>query len=145
MSETYPKSKGGLWTNRNKVGEQPDWRGKIDVTKDQINMLVKMGRSGIKPVLQVGAWKRRSEAGDNYIYLSAEAYIKPEGQPQQQQQQQRPQQQQGWGDDNQQDDNWGQDQQTAPQQQQDDGWGDDVDSQTQGQPDNEFVDDDLPF
>ena len=133
----HPKSKGGLWTNREKVGEQPDWRGKIAVTKAQLNKLVEMGRSGIEPTLQLGAWKRRSEAGQNYIYLSAEAYIKPEGG---QQQQQRPQQQQGWGDDDQQDDNWGQDQQQAPQRQQQ------QPQQDQGfDDDNDFIDDDIPF
>jgi single-stranded DNA-binding protein len=124
MAGQHPKSKGGLWINRTKSGEQPDWRGKIAVSKAQINKLVEMGRSGIEPTLQLGAWKRRSEAGQNYIYLSAEAYIKPEGQQQQQQQQQSD----GWGDDDS-DDNWGQDQQDAP----------DHDQQ------NDFADDDIPF
>ena len=109
----YPKSDGALFNNNNRAAEtHPHWRGKLTVTKEQIDMLVQMGQSGLEPILQLGAWKRVSKAGDKYIFLSAEAYI-PEGQPAPPPQQQTG----GWGNEA--------PQQQAPQQQapQDDGWG----------------------
>lgn len=136
----YPKSKGGLWINRNKQGEQPDWRGKIEISDDQLRMLIKMKKEGFEPNIQLGAWKRKSEAGQPYIHLSGEAYI-PTGnsgggsnrggssdwddEPRQPQRQaQRPQQR------------------PRPKQQQDE-WDDGL-PQVGGN-DDDFMDDDIPF
>ena len=79
MSETYPKSEGALFINKEKAHEKsPDWRGSVEVTKDQVMKLVEMGKRGIEPKLQLAAWDRTSKAGEDYKYIQAEAYIKPE-------------------------------------------------------------------
>jgi len=154
----YPKSEGGLWPNRKTRDTQPDWRGKIEVTREQIQELVKMGRAGKIPTLQVGAWKRMSRNNQPYIFLSAEAFLPEE--------QQQPQQQSGWGDQQQPQDGWGQPQQQAAPQR-NDGWGhpppqqppqqaappNDWDNRAPQQggyddgpaPNNDFDDDDIPF
>jgi uncharacterized protein (DUF736 family) len=120
MSDQYPKSDGALWPNDKKTAEKhPDWRGRITITGAQIKKLIEMGKGGQEPTIQVGAWKRRSKAGQNYIYLSAEVYVREENQSSA-----------GWDDDAQgQNDAWGQPSSPAPQQQADD----------------PFADDDIPF
>jgi len=95
---TIPKSDGGLWVNNEKQGNQPDHRGKLVVTIDQINKLIEMANMGMEPILQLGCWHRvAKETGVPYMYLNSEVYIKP---PQQQQPQgyapPPPQPQQGW-------------------------------------------------
>ena len=73
----YPKSKGGLWLNAQKAGEShPDLRGHIHISPEQIQVLIKLGQSGQEVKLQVAGWQRVSQAGQAYIYLEGEAYIK---------------------------------------------------------------------
>ena len=135
----FPKSKGALFLNAQKAGEKhPDLRGHLFVTAEQIQNLVAMGQAGGEVKLQVAGWQRVSQAGQAYIYLEGEAYIKQPDQsaqggyqqPQQQAPQIMPQQQY-------QQQQYQQPQQ-QPQQQQ----------QQQQQPqlgDRDFVDDDIPF
>ena len=118
MSEQYPKSKGAVWPNDHKTeAKHPDWRGRIKITKEQINKLIEMAKAGQEPTLQVGAWKRRSEAGQNYIYLSAEVYMKPEEDGSA-----------GWGNDD-----------------SDDDWGTQKPAKSSNTADAGFDDDDIPF
>ena len=143
----HPKGSGALFPNREKTAQNhPDFRGNIELTKEQLDRLYEMGRAGIPVKLQVSGWKRKAkESGMPYLSLETEAYMKtaqaPQddwGQPQggfrgapQQQAPQRPRQAP-------QDDMWGapqQPQRQAPQQApQQSGWTDDG-----------FVDDDVPF
>lgn len=91
----YPKSKGAVWPNDHKSEDKhPDFRGKLVVTKEQINKLIEMGKAGMEPTMQIGAWKRTSEAGQRYIFLSSEVYVKEENTDQD-----------GWGDES--SDSWG--------------------------------------
>jgi hypothetical protein len=85
----YPKSDGGLWINQNRATENhPHYRGHVKVTADQINKLIEMLNSGIEPELQMAAWSRTAATtGQQYISISAEAYIKPPQQAQQPMQQ----------------------------------------------------------
>lgn len=77
----YPKSEGAVFSNKKTTDKQPDFKGKLAVTKDQIKMLIEMGKNGQEPVLQVAAWNRKSQAGQQYLYLAAEAYMKQESAP----------------------------------------------------------------
>ena len=74
----YPKSEGAMFTNKKSNEKQPDFRGKVAITKDQIKMLIEMGKAGQDVVLQLAAWNRKSQAGQTYLYVSAEAYMKAE-------------------------------------------------------------------
>jgi len=75
----FPKSKGGLWLNANKVGEKhPDLRGHLMVTSEQIQILIRLGQSGQDVKLQVAGWQRVSQEGVAYMYLEGEAYIREE-------------------------------------------------------------------
>jgi hypothetical protein len=86
----YPKSDGGLWINQNRATENhPHYRGHVKVTADQINKLIEMLNSGIEPELQLASWSRTAATtGQQYLSISAEAYIKPPQQAQQPQIQQ---------------------------------------------------------
>ena len=87
----YPKSKGGLWVNNRKTSENhPDMRGHINVSNEQIHMLIAMSKAGLEAKLQLGAWNRVSEAGSEYVYIEGETYMK-EAEPQQQSQYVAPQ------------------------------------------------------
>lgn len=76
----YPKSEGGLWLNQQKANEKhPDYRGGVDITREQMQILMDMGRAGIQPRLQLAAWSRVAQgSGQPYIYISGEAYFKQE-------------------------------------------------------------------
>lgn len=92
----FPKSEGAVFINQKKTNDkQPDFTGSIEVTRDQINMLMQMNREGQPVKLQLAVWKRvAKESGAVYLYVSAEAYKKDlqfGQQPQQAQQYQKPQ------------------------------------------------------
>jgi uncharacterized protein (DUF736 family) len=74
----YPKSEGAMFANKKSNEKQPDFRGKVAITKDQIKTLIEMGKAGQDVVLQLAAWNRKSQAGQTYLYVSAEAYMKAE-------------------------------------------------------------------
>lgn len=79
MTEKYPKSEGVLFKNNDKTMEKhPDMRGHIEVSKEQVKMLIEMAKAGQEPKLQIAGWKRKSKGGMAYIFLSAEAYMKRE-------------------------------------------------------------------
>lgn len=99
----YPKSKGALFINNDKQQENhPDFRGNIVVTKEQINMLVQMGKAGVEPKLQVAGWNRTAQgSGQYYLSMETEAYFDPSRHQNpggyQQQPPQYPPQPQGYG------------------------------------------------
>ena len=122
MNEAYPKSDGALFFNNEKQKEtHPDWRGRMKLTPEQIKTLIAMSKQGLEMELQLGAWKRTSKAGQDYIFLSSEAYV-PKNQPQQDWQQPAAQANTGWG-------------QSAPPL---------VPAHPSAAPDDDF-DDDIPF
>lgn len=115
----YPKSKGGLWTNDKKASDKhPDWKGRVNITPEQVRVLHAQLSANKEPVIWLSAWKSRSNAGVPYISIEAECSMpqpqqgypqpqqgypqqQPQGypQPQQRQPQQAPPQQGGWDDD----------------------------------------------
>jgi len=71
--QKFPKSEGGLWTNERKAAQNhPGWTGRIKVTRDQMALLVQMGRDGKEPEITVAAWDRKTPDGKQYFYLSGE-------------------------------------------------------------------------
>jgi hypothetical protein len=76
----YPKSDGGLWINQQRTTDtQPELRGGVDITREQMKILMDMGRAGIQPRLQLAAWNRvAKETHQPYIYISGEAYFQPQ-------------------------------------------------------------------
>lgn len=79
----YPKSDGALFPHNKTSEKQPDLRGKVAITRDQMIKLKEMAEAGIEPTLQIAAWNRKSNEGRPYVYLSAEAYMKEQqSQPQ---------------------------------------------------------------
>lgn len=73
----YPKSEGGAWPHTKTNEKQPDYRGKIEITADQIRKLIEMGKAGKEPTLTLGIWNRTAKATNQpYLYISAEAYFK---------------------------------------------------------------------
>lgn len=76
MSEL--KSKGGLFNNDNRASDKhPHLTGSIEITSDQIAKLIEMGKAGQKVQLRLAGWKNKSQAGNDYVSLAAEAYMKP--------------------------------------------------------------------
>jgi hypothetical protein len=74
----FPKAEGAVFAHKKTGEKQPDFKGKLEVTREQIEMLIQMGKSGQEPKLQVAAWNRKSQAGQTYLYLKSEAYMKEE-------------------------------------------------------------------
>jgi len=117
----YPKSEGAMFINAQKADERhPDFRGNVEITKEQIEKLIEMGRAGMEVKLQIGAWKRLSKAGKKYLYISAEAYM-PDGEA--------PKKTGGW----------------KKPEQTSGGWGDEPNKQESWDEPDPFMDDDIPF
>jgi hypothetical protein len=73
----HPKSEGVLFVNKDrKKDSHPNFRGHIEVTNAQIKRLIQMAKNGQEPKLQVASWKRKSKAGEHYMYMQTEAYMK---------------------------------------------------------------------
>ena len=78
MAATNPfKTKGGLWINSNKTqtNKQPDFKGHIKVTKEQMQQMVQRGAAGLELQLELRAWKSLSQERKQYIALGADVYI----------------------------------------------------------------------
>jgi hypothetical protein len=78
--QEYPKSDGRSFVvseEDRKSDKYPNFKGWITITKDQIQMLIKMGKAGKEPKLQISEWDRKAqESGKPYRYIEAEAYFK---------------------------------------------------------------------
>lgn len=73
----YPKSDGAIFPNDKKTQQnQPDYRGHLVITGDQIRMIMAMAKAGLEPRLQIAAWHKTSNGGKQYMSLAAEAYAK---------------------------------------------------------------------
>lgn len=64
------KTTGNLFVNDFKTAKKhPDYTGSLDISREQINALVQMGKEG-KPVkLQLGCWEYPSKRNANEIRL----------------------------------------------------------------------------
>lgn len=72
-----PQSRGFLMANRTKSlgSKQPDMKGKMDITNEQLDKLIEMRNKGIEMSLQVSAWHAKSKSGNDYISLSCQAFV----------------------------------------------------------------------
>ena len=78
--ENRVQSDGAIYTNDYKQGDtQPDWTGKIELSKDLLKQLVEKVKSGEVAEVRVALWDRTSKAGKNYKYARMDL-----AQPQQQ-------------------------------------------------------------
>jgi len=75
--DKYPKSKGGVWKNKEKATDKhPDWKGHIEITGDQIRKLIEMAKARQEPRVQLSVWRSESEAGVKWLSIAAEVYMK---------------------------------------------------------------------
>lgn len=72
------KSKGALFVNdRRDTEKHPHWTGNLDLTKEQINELISLGKAGEPIKLRLAAWKSKAQnSGMEYISISAEPPMK---------------------------------------------------------------------
>jgi len=63
------QSDGAIYTNDYKKTEkQPDWTGKVELSKDLLKQLVEKVKAGDIAELRVALWDRTSKAGKEYKY-----------------------------------------------------------------------------
>ncbi len=75
----HPKGDGAIFKNKDKKKEtHPDFRGHVNITSKQLKRLAKMGKKGQEVKLTLALWKRKSQNGLKYWFISTEAYMKPE-------------------------------------------------------------------
>lgn len=75
------KSTGNLFVNDYKKQEkQPDYTGYLDITKDQIQELIALGKTGQEVKLKLGCWiyPSKRDPNESRFFLVSEA-----GQPEQ--------------------------------------------------------------
>ena len=69
------KSTGNLYVNDyKKLPKQPDFTGSLEITKEQINKLIELGKAGEAVKLKLGMWKYPSKTDPNQdrFFLVAE-------------------------------------------------------------------------
>lgn len=73
----YPQNtSGGLWSQPKTKPTQPDYKGKIEVTREQMAQLIQMGKNGEEPAIQIAAWTKQSEAGKVWFSIGADVYVR---------------------------------------------------------------------
>ena len=72
----YPqKTGGGLWAQDKTNQNQPDYKGRIEVTREQMSQLVQMGKNGEEPCIQIAAWTKQDNGGKVWFSLGADVYV----------------------------------------------------------------------
>jgi|TARA_R110000824_G_C14868486_1_gene642047 hypothetical protein len=86
--EFGPKGDGVLFPHEKQHEKQPNFRGKIELSREQLHALVDLAKESREATFQVliGAWDRNSEKGDPYIYLQTEVHLPQETEGRQQRQ-----------------------------------------------------------
>ena len=73
----YPKNtSGGLWGQDKTKDTQPDYKGSVEVTREQMAQLVQMGKNGQEPKIQLAAWTKQDGNGKIWFSLGADVYVK---------------------------------------------------------------------
>jgi hypothetical protein len=79
MSDFYTlKSNGGMWGERNATGNQPTWRGNIQITDEQLKKLIEKRKAGEVNndgcvEMRISAWEKTAqESGNKWYSISAE-------------------------------------------------------------------------
>ena len=72
-----PKGEGAIFRHEKSHDKQPDFRGKIEITRAQLHALVARAKENNDPSfeLQVAVWNRVArESGNAYMYCSTEVF-----------------------------------------------------------------------
>mgnify|MGYP003652197265 CR=1 FL=1 len=73
----YPKNtSGGLWSQDKTKDTQPDYKGRVEVTREQMAQLVQMGRNGEEPAIQLAAWMKQDGSGKVWFSIGADVYVR---------------------------------------------------------------------
>ena len=72
-----PKGEGAIFRHEKSHDKQPDFRGKIEITRAQLHALVDRAKENNDPTfeLQGAVWNRvAKESGNAYMYCSTEVF-----------------------------------------------------------------------
>lgn len=70
MANKYPDS-GALFANEGKTGKQPDYNGKISLSKETIDSLSEIARSQGDATIYISGWTKISASGKRFMSLKA--------------------------------------------------------------------------
>ena len=69
MYDNKNQSDGAIYTNDYKQNDkQPDWTGKVEISRDMLKELVSIVKEGGTGELRVALWNRTSKNGKEYKY-----------------------------------------------------------------------------
>ena len=69
MYDNKNQSDGAIYTNNYKQNDkQPDWTGKVEISRDMLKELVSIVKEGGTGELRVALWNRTSKNGNEYKY-----------------------------------------------------------------------------
>ena len=69
MYDNKNQSDGAIYTNNYKKNDkQPDWTGKVELSRDMLKELVTIIKNGGTGELRVALWNRTSKNGNEYKY-----------------------------------------------------------------------------
>ena len=69
MTEERMQSDGAIYTNNYKQNDkQPDWTGKVELSRDMLKELVTIVKNGGTGELRVALWNRTSKNGNEYTH-----------------------------------------------------------------------------
>tara|TARA_R100000935_G_scaffold44535_1_gene67423 strand:+ start:287 stop:595 length:309 start_codon:yes stop_codon:yes gene_type:complete len=75
--DNKPQSDGAIYTNSYKQNDkQPDWTGKVEITRDLLKELVTIVKEGGTGELRVALWNRTSKNGNEYKYARLDIPVK---------------------------------------------------------------------
>ena len=75
--DNKPQSDGAIYTNSYKQNDkQPDWTGKVEITRDLLKELVTIVKEGGAGELRVALWNRTSKNGNEYKYARLDIPVK---------------------------------------------------------------------
>ena len=71
------KGTGAVWAHKKINDRQPDFRGHIDLSREQLRALVDQAKAGDDQTFKilVAMWDRMSKKGEPYKYLATEVLI----------------------------------------------------------------------
>lgn len=61
---------GAMFSNRQKQGQQPDWRGTMTFTPDLVRHLVELAKAGGEIKVEMAAWNKASEKAGTWLSVT---------------------------------------------------------------------------
>jgi len=81
MTQYNDDDTGVLFQNREKQGKQPDYTGRIQLSKDLLRGLVAGLNDGNDAIVEVAGWKKQGPKAGEFLSLSAQLPRKKEAKP----------------------------------------------------------------